>query len=180
MSTMPPQRTHEEQALFDGLWNPNATLVNYGDPKQYRDHILQMYQMCVQMADQTSTRRVNTNSFFLSINAAIVAAIGLSYEPGYHFSPRELVIFPLTAVLILCLIWFAIIMYYRRLNEVKFKVIKLYEECLPSRPLVYAEWEAAGQGNQFGRYLSVSKIEQIIPVFFALLYIFGAIAISFY
>ena len=46
----------------------------YGE--RYADHILEIYKLYVEMADRISSRRQAANSFFLTINSAIVALVG--------------------------------------------------------------------------------------------------------
>jgi len=43
---------------------------------EYNSHVIEIYKLYVEMADRISTRRQLANSFFLSINTAIVAIVG--------------------------------------------------------------------------------------------------------
>ena len=45
----------------------------YGE--NYKAHLLEQYKLYVEMADRISARRQTANSFFLSINTAIIALI---------------------------------------------------------------------------------------------------------
>ncbi len=46
----------------------------YGEA--YRGHVLEIYGRVVEMADRVSQRRQSANSFFLSLNSALVAFVG--------------------------------------------------------------------------------------------------------
>ena len=47
--------------------------IEYG--RDYRTHVLEIYKLYVGMADNISERRQSANSFFLTLNSAIVALI---------------------------------------------------------------------------------------------------------
>ena len=46
---------------------------DYGE--RYQDHVLEIYKLYVQSADNISARRQSANSFFLSVNTAIIGAV---------------------------------------------------------------------------------------------------------
>jgi hypothetical protein len=50
------------------------TQEEYGD--NFKPHLLEQYKLYVEMADRISGRRQSANSFFLSVNTAIIAAVG--------------------------------------------------------------------------------------------------------
>lgn len=108
--------------------------------------ILELYKTAVEMADRTSARRAGANSFFLTLNTALAAVVGIvssARKPPPHgnlptFDAFGLV---LTAVagIVLALTWQALLRYYRRLNAAKFDVINKIEEKLPVKPYT-DEW----------------------------------------
>ncbi len=51
-----------------------VSVDRYGD--NYQAHYLEIYKLYVEMADRISSRRHNTNSFFLTINSAVIAVLG--------------------------------------------------------------------------------------------------------
>ena len=55
--------------------NLNFTQEQYGD--SYKEHILEIYKLYVDMADRVSQRRANTNAFFISVNTFLVAMVTL-------------------------------------------------------------------------------------------------------
>jgi hypothetical protein len=50
--------------------------ADYGD--RYREHLFEQYKMYVDSADRISQRRSSTNSFLLTVNAALVTLYGLT------------------------------------------------------------------------------------------------------
>jgi hypothetical protein len=176
----PPQPSANPPQLEDRLWNPAITPGSYGEPKQYYEHILEIYKLYIGSAQQNSDRRGQANTFFLSINTFLVTAIGFIFVQNERLEPRWLIIFPLVAVLLLCYFWFRLIQSYQQLNAGKFLVIGALEEHLPARPFVKAEWVALGEGKDPSKYRPLTNTERLIPFFFAILYLFGALAITFY
>ena len=94
---------------------------DYGE--DYQKHVLEIYKLYVEMADRVSGRRQSANSFFLSINTAIIALVGylqLGNNAEAGFSLFWLVA---PAGMILCYLWYRLVRSYRDLNSEKFKVI---------------------------------------------------------
>ena len=136
--------------------------------KSYNPHLLEIYKIYVEMADRISTRRQSANSFFLSINTALVALIGYvqlgqktGQSTGFHWIVS-------LAGMAICYTWYRLIKSYKDLNSGKFKVIHEIERRLPISPYD-AEWEALGRGKDAKLYLPFTKIEMAVPwIFFSL------------
>lgn len=134
----------------------------------YQDHLLEIYKLYVEMADKMSERRQAANSFFLSINTAVVAlggyvALGRGGTAGVGFYWLVGL-----AGMILCYIWYRLIVSYRGLNTGKFKVVHEIERLLPVRPYD-AEWAAVGRGENPKLYKPFTHIEPAVPwVFFVI------------
>lgn len=154
------------------LWN--ATVGPPGDDKE-RATILEQYKLYVEMADRISARRSLTNTFFLTLNTAIFAAIGASWKDRLTF-PSWLIVFPLLALLVQCGAWFFLVRSYRQLNSAKYIVIGALEERLPASPYWKAEWKALGEGKDKAKYWPLTHLEQWVPVIFAATYIAAFIA----
>jgi len=120
------------------------------------------------MADRISTRRQSANSFFLSINKALVALVGyvqLGQKTGQSTDFYWVVSL---AGMALCYTWYRLIKSYKDLNSGKFKVIHEIERRLPISPYD-AEWEALGRGKDAKLYLPFTKVEMAVPwIFFSL------------
>ena len=50
--------------------------------KDYQSHLLEQYKLYVRMANKVSARRQAANSFFLTVNTAVIAFLGLVAKRG--------------------------------------------------------------------------------------------------
>lgn len=161
----------------DRLWNETAKPDLYGgDSITYQAAILEQYKLYVEMADRVSQRRGLTNTFFLSLNTAILSLVGIVLRDGIDVNAWALVV-PLLAAVAECFAWFYIVRSYRLLNTAKYMVIGDIEARLPASPYWRAEWSALGEGVDPKRYWPLSHIEKWIPILFAFLYISGFLSL---
>jgi len=129
---------------------------------------LDQYKLAVEMADRVSARRGVANSFFLTVNTALIALLGGTDLRWYV--PLAGIAFAVT--------WWALLRSYRDLNRAKFEVILEMEKRLPVQ--VYGdEWaslkEAAPVGRRLAAYRELGQIERLVPGLFALIYAFDLI-----
>ena len=129
------------------------------------DMILEQYKLYLEMADRISSRRQSANSFFLSINTALVALT--SYlTMGSAGSNRYFLI--AIAGMVLSYMWYRLVRSYKDLNTAKFKILHEMEAQLPLSPYD-AEWEAVGRGRAPDLYLPFTHVELYVPwVFFVI------------
>lgn len=140
---------------------------DYGD--LFRAHALEQYKLYVQFADKISDRRQTANSFFLTINTAIIGFLGAT---NIVAGTNEIGVWRLaliTAGLAICYYWYRLIESYRNLNDAKFKVVHEIEKRLPMKPYD-AEWECVGRGRVKKLYYPFTHLERSIPWVFQLLY----------
>lgn len=151
---------------IDGLWPETTPELFRDDPAAHRQALLEQYKLYVEMADRVSQRRGLANSFFLTINTALVSA---SLVAATRVSDVDAAWFavPLATGLLVCASWFYVVRSYRQLNTAKWKVVGAFEERLPASPWWRAEWSALGGGTDRARYWPLSHIEQWIPILFA-------------
>jgi len=132
----------------------------------------ELYKLAVEMADRISARRAVANSFFLTVNTAVLAVIGAATVRWYLAA----------AGIVLCVAWWALLKSYRDLNRAKFGVILAMEEQLPAR--VYSdEWQRLRKDPVcfslrpgvvwawFAQYRELGYIERIVPWVFVLIYL---------
>ena len=140
---------------------------SYGE--RYAEHVLEIYKLYVEMADRISMRRQAANSFFLTINSAIVALVG--YVNTIAKSDKSASLFYIlvaVAGMVLSYLWYRLVLSYKQLNSGKFKVIHKIEAMLPIRPYD-TEWDALGRGKDPNLYKPFTHIEIMVPwVFFFL------------
>jgi len=135
---------------------------------EYNSHVIEIYKLYLEMADRISSRRQSANSFFLSINTAIVAIVGYVQLGKRADEAIEFYWVVGLAGVALCYTWYRLIRSYRGLNSGKFKVIHQIEKQLPLSPYD-AEWEVIGRGKDSKLYLPFTRVETVVPwVFLAL------------
>jgi len=135
----------------------------------YDAHILEQYKVYVEMADRISARRQSANNFFLSINTAVLAFLGIAGRLGFTNLRDFWAIIVSISGIVLCYTWYRLIRSYRDLNTGKYTVIHCIEAHLPMAPYD-AEWVAVGQGKDSKLYLPFTHIEIRIPWIFIGLY----------
>ena len=135
----------------------------------YQAHLLEQYKLYVEMADRISSRRQSTNSFFLSVNTAIIAL--LSYINMGSNNGSSFYCLVSLAGMSLCLMWYKLLCSYKNLNTAKFEVIHEMEAKLPISPYD-SEWKKVENGNNSKLYLPFTHIEFYIPWVFFVIYVF--------
>jgi len=150
--------------------------------------VLEQYKMIVEMADRVSARRAGANTFFLTVNTVLASVFGIvsaARKPsgkGDSFDAFGIVVTAVAGI-VLALVWWALLRYYRRLNGAKFDVINKIEERLPVSP--YAdEWAILhpGEPDTEGertkqpwlrrvKHREATVVEQVVPWVFVVLYV---------
>ena len=133
-----------------------------------KDPKLALFELYLATAEKVSDRRVQANSWMLSVNSAIVALYGYLQADKSAVGTAQKAVWlwaiPVAGILV-CLAWAALLTSYRKLNRGKFAVIAQLEADLPIPPFT-REREAYRRDNR----RSLSSVERLIPVCFALLY----------
>lgn len=142
----------------------------YGE--HYCEHVIEIYKIYVEMADKISERRQSANSFFLTLNSALIAFVGYAnYSQG--LTPAASPFFWLVALsgMVLSFLWYRLIWSYKNINWGKFKIIHAMEQQLPLRPYE-AEWTILGKGENPKLYWEFTRLEIYIPWMFFVLHLF--------
>ena len=124
--------------------------------------VLDIYKTAVDLADRWTSRRAGANTFFLTLNTALAAVVGIvsaARRPPPHanlptFDGLGLAVTAVAGI-VLAVVWWALLRYYRRLSKAKWDVINELEERLPVRPFT-DEWtklhpKGIGSGAAAGR-----------------------------
>lgn len=122
------------------------------------------------MADRISSRRQSANSFFLSVNTAIITVVSyiqLGLPKGESSDFYWLVSL---AGMALCYMWYRLIRSYKDLNSGKFEIVLSIERNLPISPY-NAEWELVGRGKDPKLYLPFTRVEMVVPWIFFILHL---------
>ena len=132
----------------------------------FKADLVEQYKLYVQSAENVSARRVASNRYLLTLNAALVALYGLqsaNFGQGYWTLLLPVMGIPVS------LLWCLIINSHADLNRIKFDVIHELEQQLPATMFKH-EWRLAEEG-QGTTYRAVTKIERWIPILFAGLHV---------
>lgn len=149
------------------LWNELSEGQIYPVNDKWHSHLLDQYKLYVEMADRISQRRTAANTYFLSVNSAILAFV------GYLTSKTEPVDYMWLLALAGCMLtlfWYNIINSYKNLNTAKWQVVQDIEKRLPISPYD-AEWDALQRGKNPRLYRPISHIESWVPGVFCLLHL---------
>ena len=133
--------------------------------------LLEQYKLFVEMMDRHSARRAQTSNFYLTVLAALLAAV--PFADKVSVSPHfQTAVFAGVGVLgtALCIVWRVNLHSYRQLSSGKFRVIEEMEKRLPAQPYT-REWEAVGRGKQLRKYIPMTRIENWVPYTFCALYL---------
>lgn len=155
----------EPADTYEGkLFNEFPVENSYSDKEKYQAHLLDQYKLYVEMADRISARRQTANSYFLSVNTALLGFIGYvsMKDSGDYLWLLGM------AGLSLSYAWHRLILSYQGLNTAKFNVVHAIEKRLPI--VAYdAEWNAVGRGKNHELYKPFTNVELNVPwVFVAL------------
>jgi NitT/TauT family transport system substrate-binding protein len=152
------------------LFSPNIREQYQSQPAdKYQDHLLEQYKSYVDSAQKNSDRRNTANTFFLTINTALITILGyLQIKETTNFQIASHLLIALAGIAI-SIMWYLLIRSYKDLNTAKFKVIHQIEKQLPISPYD-AEWDEVGRGDDSRRYLPFTHIELRIPFVFLFLH----------
>lgn len=140
-------------------------LINETLERTEKSTVMDQYKLYVEMADRISQRRNNTNTFFISINAALFATSKFFGDPD-----SIQMFFVCVLGMVISIAWFFILSSYRQLNSKKYDVILEIEKQLPIMGYTY-EWELMKKDRGLDRYIPLSLIESVVPLVFVAAYI---------
>jgi len=140
------------------------------DKNEGKQTYFEQYKILVDSAEKVSDKRMSANNYFLTVNTALISLTGLLITSKVlllNFNVMKLISI---LGLIICVIWFFIVLSYKQLNSGKFKMIHRIEKKLPLQ--LYAdEWVELGEGKNLTKYIPLSHIELVVPIVFFYLYL---------
>lgn len=132
---------------------------------------LDLYKIMVESSEELVSRRQGANTFFLTINGALLTASTLIVQTFDGNKLGALGIAVLAgAGAILCATWRSLITSFGQLNRGKFQVINTIERYLKAA-IYAAEWEALGRGEDPKLYRSFTSREIWVPTVLFTIYI---------
>ena len=127
------------------------------DPEWALQTLVEQYKLAVEIWDRVRARRQHANSFYVTINSAVVLALIIKGAPEYLVAPAAF------CGIMVCVLWFFTIRSYAILTDRKLAVIEGLEQRLPSAPFSVA------LGGQ--KFFQFTHGERIIPFVFGGLYV---------
>jgi|SRR5476649_68395 len=133
---------------------------------------MDIYKICVEMADRTSERRLKNNSFLLTLNSAILSLA------GFLFLKPNMQPFFIVALSFCCIIinvyWLFLVLSYKKINTAKYVVITKIEDTFSIKP--FQEEQIALDAT---KHYKLSDIEKFIPITLILLNLFLIFMMTF-
>ncbi len=144
---------------------------------KFTSDLIEQYKVFQKTSEDLVARRQAVNSFYISVNSAIVAVTGIVM--GLVEMPIKLFVtlFMCLLGIILDIAWINILDNYGTLNSAKMKVISLMEKNLPVSAYD-VEWKVMSDKLNNKRYVSFTSSEKRIPKIFFITYILGIILVA--
>jgi len=141
--------------------------------EQQVERMFDLYKIMVASSEALVGRRQGVNTFFLTINGAVLTAAGLILSNGndHRLQAAGLLVLTVTGA-ILSGAWNSLLLSFGQLNKGKFAVINRIERLFPVA-IFDAEWKALGEGKNSKVYRTFSSREVWPPRTF-----FGVYAIA--
>ena len=155
----------------------DADLFPSGIPTEPKDvdRMFELYKIIVASSEALVGRRQGVNTFFLTINGALLTAAGLVLSNGND--PRVqaggLLVLTLTGA-ILAGAWRSLLLSFGQLNKGKFAVINRIEKLFPVA-IFDAEWKALKEGTDPEVYRTFSSREVWPPITLFVVYILSSL-----
>ena len=152
----------------------SAKEADYGPA--YKDHFLAQYRLFIESVNYTSEMKLKLNTFFLTINTALITAGGFAltnYGIFKHASWHKII--PITGIMI-SIIWWGVMYTYKQRNLIKLHIVHSLEKHLPLA-IYETEWHLmeADHGNKLKKILF--RIDLFVPVVFGILYIIFSVLV---
>lgn len=162
-----------EKESFDDTLFPKGVPTDEDDLSR----VVELYKLMVASSESLVARRQGVNTFFLTINGAILTASGLILSNPSDARLQAVGIAVLAATgAILALAWQSLIRSFGQLNTGKFAVINRIESILPVA-VYLAEWKALDEGRDPKKYRTFTSREVWTPRMFFWIY-FGSTVFS--
>jgi hypothetical protein len=159
-------------AGLDAHLFPRGVPTSEADRKQ----TFELYKIMVASSEALVARRQGANSFFLTINGALLTAIGLivGQRGDQHWQAAGLLVLTLTGLTI-SQAWVSLIRSFRHLNAGKFAVINRLEQLFPAAVFL-AEWKTVEEGRGTMRYRTFTSREIWVPYLTSAIYCLATVA----
>jgi len=141
---------------------------NSASSDEISPELIDQYTAYVNTTLDVSNRRLRNNRFYVLLLSGTLAVISVlaNTEIIQEFG----LLLAGSLGLTLCILWYLSIISYKQLNSGKYRVIEEMEEDLPFDPFG-REWEILDRGENWGTYITHTRVERKIPGVLALPYL---------
>jgi len=141
------------------LNNSTFALQRYGIIKMDLKDKIDIYKLCVDMADKTSERRLKSNSLIITLNTGLISLNSYLSLSGIGQTAWNIII--CTVCIIVNIYWAFLISTYKKINEAKYDTINKIEtdNNFPFKP--FNEEHIFLKAS---KYYHLSTIERLIPL----------------
>ena len=129
---------------------------------------LSLYLYYAEQTEKLIERRAANSRYFLTINTAFVAILGLAIEHDPDGSRYWVTALPLAGITV-CVLWAQLVRSYRDLTAARFEVINEMETALVVAPYT-DEWKRIKQSPAYRGYTSIARLEALVPWVFVTIY----------
>jgi hypothetical protein len=148
------------------LFNIPIEDLKPGEPSKV---YLEQYKLYLTFIDKIADRRQSANSYFLTLNTGICAALAYFFSKDAHPDIKDLYLILPVAGLILSYFWQRLVGSYRQLSSGKYEIVHAIEKHLPIAPYT-AEWDVLGYGDKPTKYKPLTHVEVWVPRLFIIMY----------
>ncbi len=150
-----------------GLFNVPIDSLRPGEPSA---SYVEQYKLYLSYLDKLADRRQSANSFFLTLNTGLCAALAFLLSKDASSDIKHLHFVIPFAGIILSVFWSRLVASYRQLSTGKFEIVHQMEAFMPLAPY-RAEWEVLGRGNNSQKYIPLTHVEVWVPRLFIGMYL---------
>jgi hypothetical protein len=126
---------------------------------------LEQYKLYLTFIDKIADRRQSANSYFLTLNTGICAALAYFFSKDASPEIKDLYLILPVSGLILSYFWQRLVASYRQLSTGKYEIVHAIEKHLPLAPY-RAEWDVLGYGDKPTKYKPLTHVEVWVPRLF--------------
>jgi hypothetical protein len=151
----------------------DAALLPNGPPrdKEALNQFFELYKMMVQSSEALVARRQQVNTFFLTMNGALLTAVALFLRGGVEHVRLQAAGVAVLAIagFVLSIAWRSLLVSFGQLNTGKFAIINRMERSL-SASIYAGEWKALKEGKDPRVYRTFTSREVWVPNSFLAVY----------
>ncbi|MEK7614317.1 MAG: hypothetical protein AAB428_01475 [Patescibacteria group bacterium] len=136
--------------------------------QKYKEDLFAQYKLFVESVSYTSDIKLKVNSYFLTINTALITATGISFSKQLDSSIWHLLL-PLAGLLV-SVIWWGVTYSYKQRNIVKLRIIHCIEEKMPLA-LYSTEWQLMNEKHSGFLKKFLFTMDLFTPLVFAISYL---------